>query len=364
MNTTIELNNLHRSECDVKSPNAMKRVAEICSALFAGRDVTAYGKDVDMVAAKLKALGSAAVENNSKAIAELNTIVKFIIQPNLLKSIEVFSKLGSYHKIGFNDQAHVNTYTYEGIDARWQAAHGDVAFGKKVWKRYPITTQTISSGMAIDYRELQSGNFDGSMAEEISQVQIDMNNKAVAYVLYVLHSALKNNTDSVKFYEEYDTTPTQTAVDNMIKNIRRMGKVTIAGDFSVLSDICDFNGYKTVGSESVPFFSDTQVTEIAKAGLNGWYKGASLVEIPNPYNLTKPLADKSGFETYYDADKLYFIPYGTTSPLNIFRRGGITTMSGNDVETGAVKTRFDLEIGADVVKGREYEIGMLAKAQA
>jgi len=36
-------------------------------------------------------------------------------------------------------------------------------------------------------------------------------------------------------------------------------------------------------------------------------------------------------------------------------------MQGNDVETGTIKTRFDVEIGADVVKGREFEIGMLAK---
>ena len=36
-------------------------------------------------------------------------------------------------------------------------------------------------------------------------------------------------------------------------------------------------------------------------------------------------------------------------------------MSGNDVETGVMKTRYDIEIGADVVKGREFEIGMLAK---
>lgn len=361
---TIELNNLHRSECNVKSPAVMKRVAEICSALFAGKDVSAYGKDVDKVVAKLKFLGTAASENNQKAIAELNTIVKFIVQPNLLKATEVFSKLGNYYKIGYNEQALVKTYSYEGIDSRWQAAHGDVTFGTRVWKQYPITTRTISSGMAIDYRELQSGNFDGSMAEEISQVQIDMNNKAVAYVLSVLHNSLKNNIEYVKFYEEYTTSPTQTAVDNMIKNIRRIGKVTIAGDYSVLSDICDFNGYKTVGSNTTPFYNDAQVTEMAHTGLNGWYKGTALVELPNPYNLTKPLADKSGFETYYDTDKLYFIPAGTNSPLNIFRRGGITTMSGNSVDTGTVITRFDMEIGADVVKGREYEIGLLAKAQS
>lgn len=364
MNTTIELNNVHRSECDVKSPAVMRRVAEICSALFAGKDVSAYGKDVDKVTTKLKALGAAASEDDRKAIAELNTIVKFIVQPNLLKAIELFSKLGNYRKVGYNEPAYIRTYSYEGIDSRWQAAHGDVTFGARKWVQYSITTQTISSGMAIDYRELQSGNFDGSMAEEISQVQIDMNNKVVAYVLSVLHNSLKNNTEYVRFYEEYTTSPTKTAVDNMIKNIRRIGKVTVAGDYAVLSDICDFNGYKSVGENTIPFYNESQVTERAVAGLNGWYNGAALVEIPNPYNLTKPLTDKSGFETYYDTDKLYFIPAGITSPLNILRRGGVTTMSGNDVNTGTVMTRFDMEIGADVVKGREYEIGMLAKAQA
>ena len=39
-------------------------------------------------------------------------------------------------------------------------------------------------------------------------------------------------------------------------------------------------------------------------------------------------------------------------------------MTGNDIETGTVKTRFDMEIGADVVKGREFEIGMIAKKKA
>ena len=88
---------------------------------------------------------------------------------------------------------------------------------------------------------------------------------------------------------------------------------------------------------------------------------SALIELENPYNFTKPLADKSGFDTYYNPNDLWFIAQGANSPVNIFRRGGITTMTGNDVETGTVKTRFDMELGADVVKGREFEIGLLTK---
>lgn len=357
----IELNNVRKSECAVSNEAQMRRVAEICSALFSGADISKYGKEADGVVKQLAKLGEGAMADDARAKAEINTVVKYIVQPNLLKAMEVFSFLGNYHRIAYNEQPVVKTYNYEGIDARIQASSGDVAFGERVWKQYPITTKTISSGMAINYRDLASGNFDGSMAEEISQVQIDMENKAVAYVLGILYDGIKDNTDNVKFYATYADTPTQTAVDGMINKMRKLGKVNVAGDFSALSVISDWNGYKTVSDKTIPFFTEGQVNEIAQTGLNGWYKGAALIEIPNPYNLTKPLADNSAFETYYDTDKLFFTVSGATSPFNIFRRGGISTMTGNDVKTGTVMTRFDIEIGADLTKGREYEIGLLEK---
>ena len=357
----IEINNVRKSECAVSNEAQMRRVAEICSALFSGADISKYGKEADGVVKQLAKLGEGALADDARAKAEINTVVKYIVQPNLLKAMEVFSFLGNYHRIAYNEQPVVKTYNYEGIDARIQASSGDVAFGERVWKEYPITTKTISSGMAINYRDLASGNFDGSMAEEISQVQIDMENKAVAYVLGILYDGIKNNTDNVKFYATYADTPTQTAVDGMINKMRKLGKVNVAGDFSALSVISDWNGYKTVSDKTIPFFTEGQVNEIAQTGLNGWYKGAALIEIPNPYNLTKPLADNSAFETYYDTDKLFFTVSGATSPFNIFRRGGISTMTGNDIKTGTVMTRFDIEIGADLTKGREYEIGLLEK---
>jgi hypothetical protein len=361
MNTSFELNNARKDDLQIKEQAKFNKVVEICSALFAGADTTKYGKEVDAVTAKIKDLGNRADNGDWRARSEINTIVKFMVQPKLLESLKVFSFLGDYKEVGYDVQPVVKTYNYEGLDARIQASNSDVSFGARNWVEYPITTKTISAGMAIDYRELASGNFAGNIAEETSQVQIDMNNKAVAYALSILNAAVKNNTNYVKFYSEYSTIPTQTGVDAMVAKVRKLGKVAISGDFSVLSTICDWNGYKTIGSDIVPFYTAEQVSEIAKSGLNGFYKGSSLVELPNPYNFTKPLADKSAFSTYYDADKLYFTAQGTNSPFHIFRRGGITTMSGNDIETGVVKTRFDIEIGADVTKGREFEIGIIAK---
>jgi hypothetical protein len=361
INTSFELNNLNKSEVAVKNAKAFNEVVEICSALFAGKDTSKYNQKVDAVRSRISKLGEQALAGDSRAVAEINTIVKYIIQPRLLEATKVFNFLGNYHEIGYDEQPRIKTYSYEGLDARLQASGADVGFAGRKWVEYPIVTQTISSGMAIDYRELASGNFAGTVAEEMAQVQTDMNNKGVAYVFDVIKSALKNNTEFKESYKEYDSVPTQTQVDGMINRVRKLGKVGIAGDFSLISGICDWNGYKTVGSTPIPFFNATQVDEIARTGLNGFYKGSALIEIENPYNFAKPLADKSGFDTYYNPNDLWFIAQGVNSPVNIFRRGGITTMTGNDVETGTVKTRFDMELGADVVKGREFEIGLLTK---
>lgn len=34
-------------------------------------------------------------------------------------------------------------------------------------------------------------------------------------------------------------------------------------------------------------------------------------------------------------------------------------MTGNDVSTGRLLTRYDLEVAADVAKGQEYKIGIV-----
>jgi len=363
LNTSFELTNPVKDNIVIKDEKKFKTMVEICSALFAGKDVDKYGKQADAVVKKLMGLGEAANMGDFKARSEINTIVKFIIEPKLLEAMKIFDFLGNYHQLEYHEQPRVKTYNYENMDARVQAANSDVSFAGKNWIEYPVATRTISAGMVIDYRELASGNFDGTIAEETAQVQIDMNNKGIAYVLSVLKNSLKNNTKYVKNYAEYSgDAPTKEIVENMMKRMRKMGKVAILGDYSVLSVIGDWNGYKTVGDSTIPFYTAEQVDELYKAGLNGFYKGANLVELANPYNYTKPLADKSGFETYYADDELYFTAAGNNSPLNIFRRGGVMTMSGTDVETGTIKTRFDVELGADVVKGREFEIGMIAKS--
>ena len=252
----------------------------------------------------------------------------------------------------------MKTYKYESIDSRFQASSGDVPFATHSFREYPIGTQTISSGYAVDYRELQSGNFDGTIAEGISQVQIDMQNKAVYYVIAKLYDALKN-AKGVKHFAE-NSGVTQTAVDEMLKKMRRYGRVNICGDYSVVSQFNDFAGYKTFGANTIPFGADAVAEEIRKTGLLSFYNGSHIVELPNALDFTRMNADKTSYELYMPQGLLFFIPQGKVAPLQIFRRGGMTTMTGDDIVTRQHLTRFDMEIGAGVAEGMEDQIGLLS----
>lgn len=87
INTSFELNNLNKSEVAVKNAKAFNEVVEICSVLFAGKDTSKYGQKVDAVRSRISKLGEQALAGDSRAVAEINTIVKYIIQPRGNKGI-------------------------------------------------------------------------------------------------------------------------------------------------------------------------------------------------------------------------------------------------------------------------------------
>lgn len=178
------------------------------------------------------------------------------------------------------------------------------------------------------------------------------------YVIAKLYDALKN-AKGVKHFAE-NSGVTQTAVDEMLKQMRRYGRVNICGDYSVVSQFNDFAGYKTFGANTIPFGADAVAEEIRKTGLLSFYNGSHIVELPNALDFTRMNADKTSYELYMPQGLLFFIPQGKIAPLQIFRRGGMTTMTGDDIVTRQHLTRFDMEIGAGVAEGMEDQIGLLS----
>ena len=184
MDNIFELNTVNNVKDDIavtKIKNTSP-VVEVFSALVQGKDLTKFdGKIVDKSVAYIKELATRAMAGDGMAVSELNTIQRFVIEPKLIEAIKIFDFMGQYKSIGYDVVPMMKTYKYESVNSRFQASSGDVPFATHSFREYPIATQTISSGYAFDYRELQSGNFDGTAAEGMAQVQTDMQNKPFRY---------------------------------------------------------------------------------------------------------------------------------------------------------------------------------------
>ena len=156
---------------------------------------------------------------------------------------------------------------------------------------------------------------------------------------------------------------TKTAVDNMIKDLRRYGNVNITGDISVLGQLNGLEGYMTVGGATIPAGADVLAEEIRKTGLVSFYNTAKVVEIPNQYNFSKVVTNKTGekrYALYLPEGLMFFLPKGAVSPLQVVTRGNLTSMTGDDIITGQRMTRFDMEFGAGVPSSMTDQIGIFS----
>lgn len=339
--------------------NAKSAIVEVFTAIASGAEINSkIAKKVDQSVARIKQLGELSANGDLNAKAELNTIVRYVIEPNLTKVVQLFNFMGTFRDIGYDVQPMMKTYKHTGIRSSFQASQGDVPFGVTTWREYPIATQTISSGYAFNYREIASGNLD-KVQEGIQQVQVDMLNKAMYYVILQMYNAIKNAT-GVKYFAEAAGI-TKTSVDSVLKKVRRFGQPAILGDYSVASQLNGFAGFKQDTTDTkATNISQIVMEEIRKTGLISYYNGSFITELPNQYNLNTLNTAGDNFDVYLPEGLLFFVPQGAVSPLQVFRRGGMTSMTGNDIITGTEMSRYDMEIGAGVAEGREHEIGLIS----
>ena len=322
MSTIYEIN-MSNAQADVNTGRVKQnsKIVEVFSALSAGKRPEVDDKTLDKSVATIKELSSKAIDGDNAARSEINSIIRFSIEPKLLEVVRLFDFMGTYRRIGYNEAPMMKTYGYESIDSRFQASSSDVPFAAVNWREYPIGTQTISAGFAVDYRELQNGNFDGNIREGMNQVQIDMQNKMTYYVMTVLYNALKN-AKGVKHFAE----------DNGI----------------------------TKTADEIRYANNIVAEEIRQTGLVSMYNGAFVTELPNAINWTQLNKDGTDYDLYMPQGLLFFLPRGSVSPLQVFLRGGLTTMTGDDIVTRQHLTRFDMEFGAGVAEGMEDQIGLIS----
>lgn len=357
MSYTFELNNERKDANFVSGKvNAKSAVVEIFSAMRDGKDLAPYGKKADVAAKYIMELNSKAAAGDLMAVSELNELRRFAMEPVLLQEIKLLGIYGTYKPLGYNESCEIEITDFANLPANEQALGQDVEFPVVRKHREPIATTTISGGYAVDYRKAAFG--DMSDENELQdQVRVQIRNKAALYVMRTVYNAIKNAT-GVKYMFEGDAL-TKAGVDEVITNVRRFGKPTVAGDYALVSQFNDFVGFNGT-TPAVTGISQKVMDEIHDTGLIGMYNGTTISEIPNQYDLTTLDSTGRNFATLIPAGLGFVMPTGGRSPIHTVTRGGLTSISGTDVTSGQLISRYDLEIGAMVEPGHEYMVGLLS----
>jgi hypothetical protein len=251
--------------------------------------------------------------------------------------------MGNKITVGYDEVVKYKVYKLEGKMSGEQATSGSFPFASYDYSTKTMDTSNITGGLAIDYREFQSGNTDAIQVMN-EQVITDMMNKMFYKIQTALYNGVKGAT--IKNFSEAAGI-TKIAVDNALKIARRYGNVNIMGDYSVVSQMEDFAGFKTDlanGATGIRF-SEAVMEEIRQTGILKTYKGKNVVEIPNTFNKTKLTADGKFYDTYLPEGLLYFLIAGEMSPLQIGIKGGLQSMSGQDINLRKQVMRYDMEFG-------------------
>lgn len=355
---TFELNNL-RKDADYFNNKFTKSspVVEVFSAMVNGQELSRFGKTADKAVAYIKDLGSRAENGDFNAVAELNTLRRFVVEAPVMEEIKLLSVFGSYKPVGYDETIEREVWNYAGEFSREQANGGDVPFAVPTKETYPVGTQTISGGYAVDYRRVALGDMSKEN-EGLNLVKTDILNKAVLAIVKKVYKAIKDAT-GVKYTAEMAGL-TKSGVDEVLTKVRRNGRPTVIGDYALLAQFTPWAGYVgTINSNTITGISEKAMNEIAANGLLAQYNGALLAELPNPYNEFALNSEGTNFKTLLPAGLGFIIPTGVQSPIATWTRGGLTSFTGNDVKTGKVCTRFDLEVACDVAKGQEHKIGTI-----
>lgn len=354
----FEMNNI-RKDNDLYNGKITKRspVVEVFAAMVNGETLDRFGKKANVAVNHIKTLGSRAENGDIVAAVELNTIRRFTIEAPVMEEMKLLGIFGSYQNVGYDETIEREIYSHVGERSREQATDGDVVFPVTTKEVYPVPTFTVSGGYAIDYRRIELGDMSKEN-EGIAQVKTDILNNAKLAIVKKVYNAIKNAT-GVKYMYEYAGL-TKTGVDSVLANVRKNGRPTVVGDYSIISQFTPWAGYVgTIASNTITGISEKAMNEIAQNGALSMYNGAVLAEMENPYNEYKLNAAGDNFETLLPAGLGFVIPTGVKSPIATYTRGGLTSMMGNDIKTGKVLSRFDIEIACDVAKGQEHKIGVI-----
>lgn len=355
---TFEINEMANCRKDVVH-NGLRSNSPIVAtyaALVSGKSVDSIkdSKGVavgDACVSRIQELNAKAEAGDTSAISELNTIRTYVTNPILLEEIKLLGFFGGYENLGY-DETIERKVVKQSVNTRGQALNGDVPFSFNYADKYTVPTTSVSAGYEVDYRKAQFGDMSAENLL-IENIKTDIRNKATKYAFDKVVASI--NAATVK---NFVSGVTRANVQAAINKARPFGKVSLVGDTSAVIKLNDIATY--ADSQATPYLNISQdaMNEIRNSAYVSSLMGASVFGTDNAYDLSKINAS-NWFDKIADDRYIFVLPAGIESPVKLWTRGGLTSMTGTDVTTGKLLTRYDLEVAVDVAKGEEYKIGVI-----
>ena len=202
-------------------------------------------------------------------------LVAYTVNELLPAETDFLSRIADEKTVSYGQNAAFET-RIKGITAVIQAKGSTTPRSKVANRQVVVDTINVSSRPVINIVELQDGRV--RMSDLIVDATREMANKKIENVQNTLKSSI--TSWGSPFYGTGSGVVAAT-LDPMIQHWMRMGGVSLIGDISVISKLAAQTGF--TANTTTQQFSDSIIDEYNRTGSIGWYKGANVVQIVNPY---------------------------------------------------------------------------------
>lgn len=285
-------------------------------------------------------------KDNNKLIAQT---IAYAVDELQTGELDLLNLVADQKNIGYGDKAMFNV-KLGGVKAYIQAKGSTTARSYVASKQVAVETEEISARPAINIVDLRAGRVN--IADLIRDANREITFKKLQKIEAVLQAAVSQL--SAPFYGT-GTGIVKATLDSQIEYFRRLGPVTLLGDYAAVSKLANITGMVMNPDATAPSTqrSGNMVDEYNALGYIGKYIGCNVISMANGYR-------DDEVTPILNPDWIYIIPgaaNGDARNLKVVNEGGLTSLASQNIDDMTYEVRLDQWFGAAFVTGAKPTIG-------
>lgn len=264
-------------------------------------------------------------------------LVKFGVSELLATKSNYIDMIADTKRIAVGDDAAFEI-KIPGINAVVQAKNSTTPRSKNGRKQIVLDTVEVSARPAVKLYELQSGKVN--MSDMIIDAAGEMDKKKLELVEQVLLAGAANWAAP---YYSTGAGLVAATLDPMVQHWMRTGGAAIVGDIAIIQRLAELSGFVATTNTQ---FSEEAINAYHRTGHIGFYKGATVHQLVNPY-------DVHG-NPVLDINAMYVLPAGADAasrPLKYVEEGDVYTIEATNIDDVTFEVRLGQYVGAGLAVG-------------